>query len=222
MQTGARHADPRALLRSRKNEVFHFAAAEIFRFAFAQKPADGINNIRFSRAVRPHDRDNARRKFQNRLIGKRFKTVQFELFRKWAMTGRDDLLCSCNSSERVLRGLDLGVLLRKSLALRDELVAEINAHREAALMRRAGLAPHGIRRRHFQFFLDDLLKLALRILIAFRFQNFIKMDKHEFLHECARLLETLVEIDRADHGLDRVRQNDLPRAAGILPLAAGH
>jgi len=36
MQTGACHADPRALLRSGKNEIFHFATAEILRVTLAK------------------------------------------------------------------------------------------------------------------------------------------------------------------------------------------
>ena len=77
----------------------------------------------------------------------------------------------------------------------------IYSHREAALMRRTGLATDGVGRRQLQFFLDDLLEFALGIPIAFRFQNLIQMDEHELFHESAGLLEPLVEIDRADHGL---------------------
>ncbi len=64
-------------LRARKNDVFHFRAAQHLRTALAKHPADGIGNITFSASVRS---DNTRHTFieiNKRAICKRFEPENF-------------------------------------------------------------------------------------------------------------------------------------------------
>ena len=48
--------------RTVEDHVFHGFAPQLFGALFAESPADGINDIRFSAPVRPHHRRDARGK----------------------------------------------------------------------------------------------------------------------------------------------------------------
>ena len=80
-------ADRLARFGSIENDVRHFAAAERFRGLLAQHPANGIEHVGFSAAVWADDGGNAFVKFEDRLIGKRFKADEFERLKMHGCSG---------------------------------------------------------------------------------------------------------------------------------------
>ena len=69
-----------ALVRAAEDDVFHLGTAQVLRGLFAEDPADRVGNIRFSGAVRAHDRRHAAVKFQHGLVREGLETLQFECF----------------------------------------------------------------------------------------------------------------------------------------------
>ena len=69
-----------ALVRAAEDDVFHFRAAQVLRGLLAEDPADRVGNIRFSGAVRAHDRRHTAVKFQHGLVREGLETLQFECF----------------------------------------------------------------------------------------------------------------------------------------------
>ena len=69
-----------ALVRAAEDDVLHFGAAQVLRGLLAEDPADRVGNIRFSGAVRAHDRCHAAVKFEHGLVREGLETLQFECF----------------------------------------------------------------------------------------------------------------------------------------------
>ena len=69
-----------ALVRAAEDDVFHFRAAQVLRGLLAEDPADRVGNIRFSGAVRAHDRRHTAVEFQHGLVREGLETLQFECF----------------------------------------------------------------------------------------------------------------------------------------------
>ena len=61
-----------------EDDVLHLAAAQGAGGLFAHDPADGVGNIRFARTVGADDGGDVTVKGQNRLVGKGFKTLNFQ------------------------------------------------------------------------------------------------------------------------------------------------
>ena len=71
------HAKRAPFAAAAENNVFHFAAAQIFGTLFAQHPAHGIGDIAFTAAVRAYNYNcrYAAAKIKFYSVGKRFKAV---------------------------------------------------------------------------------------------------------------------------------------------------
>ena len=69
-----------ALVRAAEDDVFHFGTAQVLRGLFAEDPADRVGNIRFSGAVRAHDRRHAAVKFQHGLVREGLEPLEFQCF----------------------------------------------------------------------------------------------------------------------------------------------
>ena len=68
-----RHSKRAPLAGTRKDNIFHFAATEVFGALFAQYPAHRVRDITFSRTVGPYYCRNARTEFQGGAVGKGFE-----------------------------------------------------------------------------------------------------------------------------------------------------
>ena len=68
-------AERLALVRSRENDVVHRAAAQRLRALLSEHPANRVDDVRFSAAVRPDNRRDARRKSDARAVREAFEPV---------------------------------------------------------------------------------------------------------------------------------------------------
>jgi len=74
------HAERRTAVIPGKDHITHLLTTEVFGALLAQNPAQGVDNIRLSAAVGTDDGGNSFRKGERRLLLKRFKSEEFELF----------------------------------------------------------------------------------------------------------------------------------------------
>src|SRR5690554_8061319 len=74
-----RLADGLAAARTVKDDVSHGLAAQGLSRALTKHPADGIDHIRFTATVRPHDTHEVARKIDRRRIDERLETGKLDL-----------------------------------------------------------------------------------------------------------------------------------------------
>src|SRR5581483_8736861 len=72
-----RQAERLALLVTREDDVFHLARAQALAALLAQSPAEGVDQVGFSGAVRADDGGDAAAEFERCGIGERFKAESF-------------------------------------------------------------------------------------------------------------------------------------------------
>ena len=93
-----------AAARAVEDHVGHFVAAEALDALLAQDPLDGVDDVRFSRAVRPHHDRDARRKLEPGAVGKTLETDDFQGLEHGAMAV-DDPCTHCRRMLPTVNGL---------------------------------------------------------------------------------------------------------------------
>ena len=77
-QRNLAEADRLARFGSVENDVRHFAAAQGLGRLLAEHPANGVEHVGFSAAVRPDDGGDAFVKFEDGFVRERFEAEEFE------------------------------------------------------------------------------------------------------------------------------------------------
>ena len=79
-QRNLRKAHLVALLRAAEDDILHLGTAELAAVLLTHNPADGIGNVGLTAAVGTDDGGNILAEVQYRLLGKGFKTLNFQCF----------------------------------------------------------------------------------------------------------------------------------------------
>src|SRR5881227_270512 len=72
------HAERPALAVAGEDDVLHGLATEMLGALLAQHPADGVDDVRLSAAVRADDGRDTERKLEDGPLQERFEAVQFD------------------------------------------------------------------------------------------------------------------------------------------------
>src|SRR3989338_8293289 len=113
----------------------------------------------------------------------------------------------------------LRILLRAAIAGSGEFGADVNAHFKAFVVIGPGLIEHDIIGRDPRALLCFFLKTAFCVLPKPFANDLFEPIEKTFVDKFLRRIITLIEKDRPNHRLERIRENILTRASGVLRLS---
>ena len=195
-----------------EDDVLHRLAANGERALLAERPQDGVRDVRLARAVRADDDRDARREVELRAVGERLEALQ----RDRAQVHQSDLLLE-RSSARSAAACSAAFLVFPLAA--PELLAVHHGDRdEAAVVRRALLALDQV--------LDDLGAareplLQLRLEVHRVLERVLDLALERLDHRGRDAVPAEGQVGGADHGLADRREDAVARDRAASAVCAG-